>query len=69
MVEAIIGLLAGLGSLLIGFKLLSDNIEKLATSGLKKLFKKSKSTTVTKNGKTFKFNTYEDAIAFMCVKG
>ena len=41
MVEAIIGLLAGLGSLLIGFKLLSDNIEKLATSGLKKLFNKT----------------------------
>ena len=41
MVEAIIGLLAGLGALLIGFKLLSDNIEKLATSGLKKLFNKT----------------------------
>lgn len=41
MIEAIIGLLAGLGALLIGFKLLSDNIEKLATSGLKKLFNKT----------------------------
>ena len=41
MVTAIIGLLAGLGALLIGFKLLSDNIEKLATSGLKKLFNKT----------------------------
>lgn len=40
-VAAIIGLLAGLGALLIGFKLLSDNIEKLATSGLKKLFSKT----------------------------
>ena len=40
-VGAIIGLLAGLGALLIGFKLLSDNIEKLATSGLKKLFNKT----------------------------
>ena len=40
-VAAIIGLLAGLGALLIGFKLLSDNIEKLATTGLKKLFNKT----------------------------
>ena len=40
-IEAVIGLLAGLGALLIGFKLLSDNIEKLATSGLKKLFNKT----------------------------
>ena len=39
--EAIIGLLAGLGALLIGFKLLSDNIEKLANTGLKKLFNKT----------------------------
>ena len=40
-VAAVIGLLAGLGALLIGFKLLSDNIEKLATTGLKKLFNKT----------------------------
>lgn len=40
-VSAIIGLLAGLGALLVGFKLLSDNIEKLATSSLKKLFNKT----------------------------
>ena len=40
-VAAIIGLLAGLGALLIGFKLLSDNIEKLANAGLKKLFNKT----------------------------
>jgi phosphate:Na+ symporter len=40
-VEAVIGLLAGLGALLIGFKLLSDNIEKLANAGLKKLFNKT----------------------------
>lgn len=40
-VGAVIGLLAGLGALLIGFKLLSDNIEKLATTGLKKLFNKT----------------------------
>jgi hypothetical protein len=38
--EAIIYLLAGLGVLLVGFKLLSDNIEKLANSGLKKMFNK-----------------------------
>ena len=41
LIEAIIKLLAGLGALLIGFKLLSDNIEKLANSGLKKLFNKT----------------------------
>ena len=40
-VEAVIQLLAGLGALLIGFKLLSDNIEKLANSGVKKLFNKT----------------------------
>ena len=38
---AVFELLAGLGVLLIGFKLLSDNIEKLANSGLKKLFNKT----------------------------
>ncbi len=36
--SAIIGLLAGLGALLIGFKLLSDNMEKVASGGLKKMF-------------------------------
>ena len=40
-VNAIICLLSGLGILLIGFKLLSDNIEKLANTGLKKLFNKT----------------------------
>lgn len=40
-VVAVIELLAGLGALLIGFKLLSDNIEKLANSGVKKLFNKT----------------------------
>ena len=42
---AIFQLLAGLGMLLIGFKLLSDNIEKLATGGLKRMF----SSKVSKN--------------------
>ena len=41
MVIAIVKLLTGLGALLIGFKLLSDNIEKLANSGLKKLLNKT----------------------------
>ena len=41
MAEAIVKLLAGLGALLVGFKLLSDNIEKLANSRLKKLFSKT----------------------------
>ena len=41
MAEAIIGLLAGLGILLVGFKMLSDNIEKLANSGLRRLFDKT----------------------------
>ena len=40
-VEAIIFLLSGLGILLVGFKLLSDNIEKLANTGLKKMFNKT----------------------------
>ena len=40
-VVGVIELLAGLGALLIGFKLLSDNIEKLANSGVKKLFNKT----------------------------
>lgn len=38
--SAVIGLLAGLGALLIGFKLLSDNMEKIASGGLKKMFSK-----------------------------
>lgn len=38
---SIVGLLGGLGALLIAFKLLSDNIEKLANAGLKKLFNKT----------------------------
>ena len=38
---AIIKLLTGLGALLIGFKLLGDNIEKLANSGLKKMLNKT----------------------------
>ena len=41
MAESIILLLAGLGILLVGFKMLSDNIEKLANSGLRKLFDKT----------------------------
>lgn len=41
MVSMVINLLAGLGAFLIGFKILSDNIEKLSTKGLKKLFKKT----------------------------
>lgn len=40
-ISAIIALLAGLGAFLIGFKILSENIEKLANSGLKKLFAKT----------------------------
>ena len=38
---AIVALLGGLGALLVGFKLLSDNIKKLANSGLRKLFNKT----------------------------
>lgn len=40
-INAICLLLAGLGILLVGFKLLSDNIEKIANNGLKKLFNKT----------------------------
>ena len=38
---AIVSLLSGLGVLLVGFKLLSDNIEKLANTGLKNMFSKT----------------------------
>ena len=38
---AFIQLLSGLGAFLIGFKILSESIEKLANSGLKKLFNKT----------------------------
>lgn len=38
---AVIKMFAGLGAFLIGFKILSENIEKLANSGLKKLFNKT----------------------------
>ena len=41
MIEAIILLLAGLGILLVGFKLLSENIEKVANKGLKRLLNKT----------------------------
>lgn len=40
-VYAFISLLGGLGAFLIGFKILSENVEKLATKGLKKLFNKT----------------------------
>ncbi|MCR5705502.1 MAG: Na/Pi cotransporter family protein [Acholeplasmatales bacterium] len=40
-VYAVIGLLAGLGSLLLGFKLLSENIEKMANGKIKKLINKT----------------------------
>ena len=36
-------LLGGIGALVLAFKLLSDNIEKMANSGLKKLFNKTSS--------------------------
>ena len=38
---AFVQLLSGLGAFLIGFKILSESIEKLANSGLKKLFNKT----------------------------
>lgn len=40
-VYAVISLLAGLGCFLLGFKILSENIEKLANNSLKKLFNKT----------------------------
>ncbi len=40
-IAAVISLLGGLAVLLVGFKLLSDNIEKLANTGLKKIFSKT----------------------------
>ena len=38
---AITALLAGLGAFLLGFKLLSENMEKLASDGLKKMFSRT----------------------------
>ena len=38
MLEIIITILAGCGAFLLGFKVLSDNMEKIAGNGLKKLF-------------------------------
>ena len=40
-IESIVMILAGCGALMIGFKLLSDNMEKIAGSSLKKLFNKT----------------------------
>lgn len=40
-IEAIIFLLSGLGILLVGFKMLSENIEKIANNGLRKLLNKT----------------------------
>lgn len=41
MFQSIVQLLSGLGLLLLAFKILSDNIEKLANTGLRKLFNKT----------------------------
>ena len=38
---AIVALLAGLGTFLLGFKLLGDNMEKIASGGLKRMFSKT----------------------------
>ena len=38
---AIIELLGGMGAFLLGFKVLSESIEKLASAGLKRLFNKT----------------------------
>lgn len=45
MVNAITFLLGGLGAFLIGFKLVSENIEKLANAKLRKLFNKTSKNT------------------------
>ena len=39
--DSILKLLAGLGALLLGFKLLSENTEKIASGGLKRMFNKT----------------------------
>ena len=39
--EIVISILAGCGAFLLGFKLLSDNMEKIAGNSLKKLFNKT----------------------------
>ena len=40
MIETIIKFLAGIGAFMMGFKILSENMEKLANKGLNKLFDK-----------------------------
>ena len=40
-ITQVLMLLGGIGALVLAFKLLSDNIEKLANSGLKKMFNKT----------------------------
>ena len=42
-ITQVLTLLGGIGALVLAFKILSDNIEKLANAGLKKLFKKTSS--------------------------
>ncbi len=42
-ITQVLMLLGGIGALVLAFKLLSDNIEKMANSGLKKLFNKTSS--------------------------
>lgn len=39
--DSILTLLGGIGALLLGFKILSENIEKISSSGLKRLFNKT----------------------------
>ena len=69
--SAVIGLLAGLGALLIGFKLLSDNMEKIASGGLKKMFSKvskSKLAGVGIGAKIITVFLYEKPLFFCACK-
>ena len=51
---AVFELLAGLGAFLIGVKLLSDNMEKLATGKMRSLFHRASGKTVLPEGATRK---------------
>ena len=53
-VYAVFELIAGLGAFLIGVKLLSDNMEKLATGKIRDLFHRTSSKNTLPEGATAK---------------
>lgn len=49
-IEIVVMILAGCGAFLLGFKVLSDNMEKIAGNGLKNLFNKTSNKRITNVG-------------------